>query len=67
MLDQADLITDTACWRALCARIRAREAQDLSLTTLWFNHTIVGLSAEVAGFVPVAAGWGRPQEMRLLP
>jgi len=38
----------------------------LSLTTLWFNHTIVGLPAKLAGLMPVADGTARLQEMGLL-
>jgi hypothetical protein len=67
LLDQAQLITDTGNRRALCARIWAREAQDLSSIGHWFNHASVGLPAKGDGFVPVAVAMARLQEMKLLP
>ncbi len=65
LLDQARQASGVAERRALYGRLWAQETQDLAIIYLWSWRNIAGLSARVTGFVPVADGLIRPQDLRL--
>jgi peptide/nickel transport system substrate-binding protein len=67
LLDQARQVADVPARRALYEKMWQQEAQDLPITYLWTWKNIVGMSAKVKGFVPIADGMIRLQGLSLAP
>jgi peptide/nickel transport system substrate-binding protein len=67
LLDQARQVTDIAARRALYEKMWQQEAQDLPITYLWTWKNIVGMSAKIQGFVPIADGIIRVQGLSMAP
>jgi peptide/nickel transport system substrate-binding protein len=67
LLDQARQVTDIAARRALYEKMWQQAAQDLPITYLWTWKNIVGMSAKIQGFTPIADGMIRLQGMSASP
>ena len=66
LLDQARVELDPAARRALYARMwEIALGQDRARIYLWHRQNIVAHSVRLQGFVPVADGLIRPQDLRL--
>ena len=66
-LDEARTITDVAARGAVYAKIIGQLARDMPELYLYTPKNIVGMSAKLSGFVPVADGMIRIQGMRMTP
>jgi peptide/nickel transport system substrate-binding protein len=62
-LEQARAVTDTTARVELYAHVAQQTAKDLPIMYLYAPVNIVGMSAKLSGFVPVADGLIRPQGM----
>jgi peptide/nickel transport system substrate-binding protein len=65
LLDEARGMTDIARRRALYAEMWTQERQDLPITYLWIPRNIVGMSAKLSGFRPIADGMIRVQGLEM--
>jgi peptide/nickel transport system substrate-binding protein len=65
LLEQARAVTDTAARQALYAQVGELTATDLPIMYLYITKNIVGMTAKLSGFQPVADGMLRPQGMVL--
>lgn len=66
LLDEARGVTDPAARRALYAKVwEIALRQDRHRMYLWHRKNIVAHSTRLSGFVPVADGLIRPQDLRL--
>lgn len=63
-MDAARAVSDPAARRALYARLWAVEREDMPLMYLWTAKNVVGLRADLHGFVPVPDGLIRLRGMR---
>ena len=64
-LDAARLTTDAAVRRDLYAKITSRVAEDMPVMYLYNTSMIMGMSARLQGFRPVADGLVRLQDLKL--
>ena len=65
LLENARAISDVAQRRAIYADMWTIESQDLAILYLWQSKNIVGMSAKVSGFRPIADGMIRLQGVGL--
>jgi peptide/nickel transport system substrate-binding protein len=65
LLDEARGMTDIAKRRARYAEMWTQERQDLPITYLWIPRNIVGMSAKLSGFRPIADGMIRVQGLEM--
>ena len=63
-MDQARAVSDPAARRALYARLWQVEREEMPLVYLWTAKNVVGLRADLHGFVPVPDGLIRLRGMR---
>ena len=63
-MDGARIVSDPAARRALYARLWAVEREEMPLMYLWTAKNVVGLKADLHGFVPVPDGLIRLRGMR---
>ena len=65
LLDEAREISDPAQRRDLYGKVFAQTSQDLPLMYMWYQKSIVGMSAKVSGFKQVPDGMIRLQGVSL--